>query len=171
MEGFNIDNYLRISLTDVVLVMISTALIILIARKFFWSKLVAFIEKRQALIQDNIDSSFEIKKEAQDLKDRYADQMKEAGNQAHQLLEEARDQASIEKKKILNEAQVEAARIREKANEDIEKEKAKASQAMKEAISDVAMDVAKKLVKKEIDEKTTNQYVDDFIRQTGETKW
>ena len=35
MDGFNIDNYLRISLTDDVLVCISTFLIVLIAKKFF----------------------------------------------------------------------------------------------------------------------------------------
>ena len=43
MDAFTIENYLRISLTDVILVMISTILIVLIAKKFFWSKLVAFV--------------------------------------------------------------------------------------------------------------------------------
>ena len=65
MDSFNIDNYLRISLTDVVLVCISTFLIVLIAKKFFWDKLLAYIQKRQDMIQDNIDSSVKIKEEAQ----------------------------------------------------------------------------------------------------------
>ena len=39
MIDFNIDNYLRISLTDVVLVCISTFLIVMFAKKFFWDKL------------------------------------------------------------------------------------------------------------------------------------
>ena len=65
MDGFNIDNYLRISLTDVVLVCISTFLIVMIAKKFFWDKLLTLISKRQALIQENIDSSVQLKKEAE----------------------------------------------------------------------------------------------------------
>ena len=40
MIDFNIDNYLRISLTDVVLVCISTFLIVMFAKKFFWDKLL-----------------------------------------------------------------------------------------------------------------------------------
>ena len=40
MIDFNIDNYLRISLTDVVLVCISTFLIVMFAKKFFWGKLL-----------------------------------------------------------------------------------------------------------------------------------
>ena len=62
MDGFNIDNYLRISLTDVVLVCISTFLIVMIAKKFFWDKLLTLISKRQALIQENIDFFCTIKK-------------------------------------------------------------------------------------------------------------
>ena len=52
MIDFNIDNYLRISLTDVVLVCISTFLIVMFAKKFFWDKLLTLIQKRQDLIQE-----------------------------------------------------------------------------------------------------------------------
>lgn len=45
MIDFNIDNYLRISLTDVVLVCISTFLIVMFAKKFFWEKLLTLIQK------------------------------------------------------------------------------------------------------------------------------
>ena len=38
MIDFNVSNYLRISLTDVVMVLISTGLIILFAKHFFWIK-------------------------------------------------------------------------------------------------------------------------------------
>ena len=100
MDAFTIENYLRISLTDVILVMISTILIVLIAKKFFWSKLVAFVEKRQQLVQANIDSSLALKKEAEDLKDQYDKQIKSAGQEANVILENARAQATQEKKQI-----------------------------------------------------------------------
>ena len=67
MIDFNIDNYLRISLTDVVLVCISTFLIVMFAKKFFWEKLLTLIQKRQDLIQENIESSVAIKKRAEDV--------------------------------------------------------------------------------------------------------
>ena len=77
MDGFNIDNYLRISLTDVVLVCISTFLIVMIAKKFFWDKLLTLNFKRQALIQENIDSSVQLKKEAEDIKEQYVEKNEE----------------------------------------------------------------------------------------------
>ena len=39
---------------------------------------------------------------------------------------------------------------------------------MKEAISDVAIEAAKKLVDKEMDESTQRKFVDDFLAKAGD---
>ena len=170
MDGFNIDNYLRISLTDVVLVCISTFLIVMIAKKFFWDKLLTLISKRQALIQENIDSSVQIK-EAEDIKEQYVEKMKNAGKEAHSIIESARAEASEEKQQILQQTQNEVSRIKERAKEDIERDKRNAEKEMKDAISSVALEAAKKLVSKEMDEETQKKYIDDFIDKAGNSKW
>ncbi|MBM6677157.1 F0F1 ATP synthase subunit B [Faecalicoccus pleomorphus] len=171
MDAFTIENYLRISLTDVILVMISTILIVLIAKKFFWSKLVAFVEKRQQLVQANIDSSLALKKEAEDLKDQYDKQIMSAGQEANVILENARAQATQEKKQILSKAQQEAVLLKQKAQEDIEREKRNAQNSMKDAIGEVAVDVAKRFVADQMDEETQKKYVDDFISEAGDKSW
>jgi len=163
MDSFNIDNYLRISLTDVVLVCISTFLIVLIAKKFFWDKLLAYIQKRQDMIQDNIDSSVKIKEEAQSIKERYDEKMKNAGKEAHAILESARASAAQEKQQILNQTQDEVVRLKKQAQEDIERDKRNAQKDMKEAIGSVALEISKKLLKKEVDEQEQKKYIDDFI--------
>lgn len=171
MDSFNIDNYLRISLTDVVLVCISTFLIVLIAKKFFWDKLLAYIQKRQDMIQDNIDSSVKIKEEAQSIKERYDEKMKNAGKEAHAILESARASAAQEKQQILNQTQDEVIRLKKQAQEDIERDKRNAQKDMKEAIGSVALEISKKLLKKEVDEQEQKKYIDDFIDEAGSAKW
>ena len=140
MDSFNIDNYLRISLTDVVLVCISTFLIVLIAKKFFWDKLLAYIQKRQDLIQHNIDSSVQIKQEAQDIKDQYDEKMKNAGKEAHAILESARASAAQEKQQILEEAQHEVSRIKKQAQEDLEREKRNAEKDMVQVLPEFTLE-------------------------------
>lgn len=171
MDGFNIENYLRISLTDVILVLISTTIIVILAKKFFWDKLLAFVQKRQDMIQENIDASVQIKEEANQIKNQYDEKMKGAGKEAHAILESARAHANQEKQKILKETQDEVSRIKKQAQEDIEKEKRNAQKEMREAISDVAMEAAKRIVEKEMDEQTQRRFVDDFISQAGDKKW
>lgn len=169
--SFNIDNYLRINLQDMIMVLVSTALIILFAKHFFWDKIIALIEKRQALIQENIDSSVAIKAEAIDLKSQYDEKMKHAGQDAHQIIETARSSANEQKQEILVQAENEANRLKEKAQEDIERDRLKAEAQLKNAISDVAIEAAKKLVNKEMDDQTQRQFVDDFIAEVGESQW
>lgn len=104
MIDFNIDNYLRISLTDVVLVCISTFLIVMFAKKFFWEKLLTLIQKRQDLIQENIDSSVAIKKQAEDVKEQYDEKLRNVSQEAHTILVSARAHADQEKQQIIKEA-------------------------------------------------------------------
>ena len=104
MIDFNINNYLRISLTDVVLVCISTFLIVMFAKKFFWEKLLTLIQKRQDLIQENIDSSVAIKKQAEDVKEQYDEKLRNVSQEAHTILVSARAHADQEKQQIIKEA-------------------------------------------------------------------
>ena len=164
MIDFNIDNYLRISLTDVVLVCISTFLIVMFAKKFFWEKLLTLIQKRQDLIQENIDSSVAIKKQAEDVKEQYDEKLRNVSQEAHTILVSARAHAD-------KEANDEALRIKKNANEDIERQKRDAQKEMKKAISDVALSAASQLIKKEMDEETQKQFVEDFIEQAGDKQW
>lgn len=168
MVDFNIDNYLRISPTDVILVLISTALIILFAKHFFWDKLTAFIKKRQALIQENIDSSERLKQQALEEKAVYDRKMQDAGKEAHAMIEEAKAQASEEKAEILAAARTQADRIRQAAAEDIVREQRRAEKDMATAISSVALSAAEALVKKEADDSMRADFVADFIQQAQE---
>ena len=171
MIDFNIDNYLRISLTDVVLFCISTFLIVMFAKKFFWEKLLTLIQKRQDLIQENIDSSVAIKKQAEDVKEQYDEKLRNVSQEAHTILVSARAHADQEKQQIIKEANDEALRIKKNANEDIERQKRDAQKEMKKAISDVALSAASQLIKKEMDEETQKQFVEDFIEQAGDKQW
>lgn len=168
MVDFNVANYLRINLQDMIMTLISTILIVLFAKHFFWDKILAFVKKRQDLIQDNIDSSEDLKKAALAQKEKYDVQMQHAGQDAHVIIETARVNATQQKKKILDQANSEAARIKAKAQEDIDRDRLKAQDEMKEAISDVAIEAAKKLVDKEMDESTQRKFVDDFLAKAGD---
>ena len=170
MIDFNIDNYLRISLTDVVLVCISTFLIVMFAKKFFWGKLLTLIQKRQDLIQENINS-VAIKKQAEDVKEQYDEKLRNVSQEAHTIIVSARAHADQEKQQIIKEANDEALRIKKNANEDIERQKRDAQKEMKKAISDVALSAASQLIKKEMDEETQKQFVEDFIEQAGDKQW
>ena len=57
MDLINIDDYLRINVYDAILVLISTILIVLIVKKFFWNYVREYFDKRTAFIQSQLDET------------------------------------------------------------------------------------------------------------------
>lgn len=171
MVEFNIDNYLRISWQDVLLVCISTFIIVVVCKHFFWNKLLDFIAKRQQLIQDNINESTELKKEAMGIKDEYDAKLKGVGAEAAKIIDEAKREADLERTQIIDGAKKTAANMERAANEEIAREKLRAQDEMKTAITDVAMAAASQILSSEMDEQKQRQVVDQFLEQAGDEAW
>ncbi len=167
----NIDDYLRINVYDAVLVLISTLLIVFIVKKFFWKYVREYLEKRQAFIQEQLDESKENLKQSEQLKAQYEEKMANAREEASKLLASAKSAASKEASEIVSKAHENANAIKEKAALEIENEKVKVREQLKEEISEVAFLAAKKIVEKELDESTHKKYVEDFIEEAGEERW
>ncbi|WP_304684076.1 F0F1 ATP synthase subunit B [Ileibacterium valens] len=167
MINFTIENYLRISWQDVILVCISSLIIVLVCRKYFWSKLLTFIEKRQQLIQNNINDSERLKKEALEVKDQYDAKMRGAAEQASSIIDNAREQATLEKQQIIDAAQKQASHIEKSAHEEVEREKLEAQTQMRQAITEVAMAAAGQILSQELDEERQKKIIDDFIDSDG----
>ena len=167
----NIDDYLRINLYDAVLVLISTLLIVLIVKKFFWNYVRQYLEQRQAFIQSQLDESKANLQESEKLKTQYEEKMANAKQEALDLISAAKNTASREAGEIVSKVRDDAHAIKEKAEMEIEHEKAKVREQLKEEISEVAFLAARKIVEKELDESTHKKYVEDFIDEAGEQTW
>ena len=129
------------------------------------------MQKRQDFIQENIDASKQLKQEALSEKEAYDAKLKDVGKEAHSIIESAKVRAEEQKDEIIKDANNQAEHIKKKAQEEIERDKRNAQKEMREAISDVALEAAKQLVQKEMNEEIQKQFVQDFIDQAGDAKW
>lgn len=167
----NISNYLRINTTDMVMVLISTFLIVLICKKFFWNVLKDYLQKREDFIQSQLDESSSKLAESEKLKSEYEEKIRSAKTEAKQIIENAEMNAKEEANDIVDKAKKLAAATKEKAEQDIEYEKEKARKDMKQQISDVSFAIASKLMQEELTDETHKKYVDEFINEAGDDVW
>ncbi len=167
----NIDNYLRLNIQDAVMVLISTILIVLFVRKFFWKYVQDYLEARAAHIQSELDQSATNLQESEALKAQYEEKMAAVKSEAKEIISIAKDNAAKEASDIVAKAKENAMLTKERAAFEIENEKSKVREQMKEEISEVAFMAAKKVVGKELDEDTQKKYVEDFIEKAGEASW
>ena len=88
---------------------------------------------------------------------------------ASNILSTAQKTAQLQSESILKEASQQAAAIREKAEADIEQERQKAVNELKDEIGGIAMEIAGKVIEREISEKDHEKLIDEFIQNVGET--
>ena len=84
------------------------------------------------------------------------------------LLRDATVRAQKREEDILNEARSEAASIRAAAEADIAQERKKAVNDLKNEIGGMAVEIAGKVVEREINEADHQALIDEFIRNVGD---
>lgn len=169
--NIDITNYLRIDPVDMALVCISTLILCLIAKHFFWDTILDYFKAREDAIQEDINAGVKARSEGEEYKTQYELQMANIKSEAHEILEIAKKSAGAERKEMLAKAKDEAQGIKSKAMQDIEREKAHAQKQMKQTISDVAFEAAGRIIKKELNENDQQKYVDEFIEHAGDETW
>ena len=120
-------------------------------KKFLFKPVCAIIEKRRALADSQIQDAKKAKEEADAMKADYEAEMAKAKETANSILQNAQKDA--------------AARSEEA---DIAQEKKKAVNDIKNEIGGIAMDIAGKVIEREISEEDHKKLIDEFIENVGE---
>jgi F-type H+-transporting ATPase subunit b len=142
---------------------IATIILFLVLKRFVWQPINEYLEKRQDLIVDELESATAAKNEAENMKQEYAADLKNAKDEANKIIENSRMQAKEEKDKILSSAEKEAAYKIKKAEQEIETNKAKVEAELKSQVVDIALMAAEKIVNKNIDNNQNRELIDKFI--------
>ena len=108
------------------------------------------------------------KEEADAMKKEYEQNMLDAKDKANQIVTSAQKTAAIQSEEILKEAADQAAAIKAKAEKDIAQEKRKAVNEVKNEIGGIAMEIAGKVIQREISEEDHAKLIDEFISNVGE---
>ena len=171
------DEFLRIIgfdwqlLHDAVLTGINIFILFFALSSLLFNPARAFLEKRRQKIAGDLAEAADNKKTAQELKAEYESKLKEINKEADMILAEARKKAMIKETDILDEARAEAARIIERANRQVELERKKALDDMKQEIVSIASLMAGKVVASSIDVKVQDSLIDETLKEMGESTW
>lgn len=130
-----------------------------------------FLEKRRKKIADELEQADLDQKSAAEMKAEYDAKLKAVNKEADAILEEARRKAKRREAEILDEARAEAARIVERAGKEIELERKKALDEMKQEVVSIASLMAGKVVAASIDTKVQDALIDETLKEMGENTW
>ena len=140
----------------------------LLIKKFLIGPVTAVMEKRRTQANALMKDATDAKEAAETLKADYEKTMADARAEANELVQSTSRAAAKRSEEIVNEAREQAARLRQKADEDIERQRRQAVTEAKTEIGSIAMDIASKVVEREIKEKDHEALIEEFIRNVGE---
>mgnify|MGYP003588545485 CR=1 FL=1 len=141
---------------------------LLIFKKLLLEPVRKVLAERKAKADSEIGDAQKLRAEAEAMKAEYEKNMAEAKAEANSIVTSAQKTATARSEQIVGEARNAAANIKRKAEEDIALERKKAINEVKDEIGGMAMDIASKVVEREIDQKDHQELIDEFIRNVGE---
>ena len=136
-------------------------------KKFLFKPINEILQKRKELADKEIREAREAQDEANSLKVQYEDSLTNAHAEAAKIVSDAQKEAETKAETIVRDAEQQANTIKAKASADIEQEKKKAINEAKDEIGSLAMEIAGKVVEKEISEADHKKLIDDFITKVG----
>ncbi len=136
-------------------------------KKLLFKPVKNMIDSRQKEVDDMYSEAEEARSSAIEMKAEYDKRIAEAEAESEQILRTAQRKAQLKEEDILKEASLEAARIRERAEGEIELEKKRMLTEIKDEVSDMAIGIATAVIGREISEKEHEQLIDTFIDELG----
>ena len=141
---------------------------LVIFKKFLLKPIRQVIADRKAKADSEIADAQKLRTEAEAMKAEYEQNLQNARTEANQIVSAAQKTATARSEEIVGEARAQAAALKQKAEADIAQERKKAVNEVKDEIGGIAMEIASKVVEREISEKNHKDLIDEFIKNVGE---
>ena len=141
---------------------------LVIFKKFLLNPVKNVIAERKAKADSQIADATKLRTEAEAMKAEYEQNLKNARAEANEIVANAQKTATARGEEIVGEARAQAAALKQKAEADIAQERKKAVNEVKDEIGGIAMEIASKVVEREISEKDHKDLIDEFIKNVGE---
>ena len=156
---------------DTLIMAVNVFLIFFILSYLVFNPARKMLSGRREKVEADIASAEQDKKDADALKKEYEARLSQADDEVEEILSQARRKALRNEAEIVAEAKEEAARLMNRADLEIERERRKALEGMKQEIIDIAGAMAQKAVAEKMDVDIQEELLNDTLKEMGEDTW
>lgn len=135
--------------------------------KFLMPKIQEASQKRTNRIQGDLDAAEQAKADAQGILDEYQRQLADAKNESNRIIEEARQAADQLRRDLMQRAEAEAAELRQRTQAEITAAQDRAMADLQARVADLAIELAEKVVERNLDRDTNAQLINSYIQQVS----
>ncbi len=149
--------------------LLNLVIIFLILKKFLFKPVTRVVSAREEMVRGKMQEAEDAKAAAEEDRAAYAARLRNAEEDAAEVIRRATVSANRTSDEMLADAQRRVSTMLRKADEDIAQERKRALAELKGEVSDISMIIAEQVVSREINEEDHRALIDTFIREVGET--
>jgi ATP synthase F0, B subunit len=158
---------MEINPSTLIATIINFIILFAVLKYFFFEKVQAIIEERENLINEKLDYADEEAEKARMMAIENERMLKNAREEGKLITERHKQKAEKVYEEIVNEANQEAKIIIERAKVEINREKEKVEDNLKREAIELAIELSKKVIEKNIDEEKNRELIGEFITKVG----
>ena len=159
---------ISVNIWQILISLINLLILFLLLKKFLFKPVQHMMTTRQAQVDQVYEDADKSLQSANQMKQEYEQRLSNARDEADTLVKNATATAQQRGDQLLSEAQQQASRLRQKAEEEIEQQKKQMLNEVRQDISGLAVDIASKVIEREINQGDYDAFVDEFIRNVGD---
>lgn len=158
-------------LADASLMIIAMFFLFMFASHFLFNPVRKMLQDRQDKIKGELEQAAADQKSAQESRKLYEEKLAAAGKEAEAILTDARKRGMENEARIVAEAKEEAAKIVDRARVEAELEKKKMADEVKREMIAVASVMAAKIVAANIDANAQHELIEETLKEIGDSTW
>lgn len=161
-------DFLSIDVGTILFTLINTGLIFLVFKLVLFKRVDEILQKRQQEVTATYQKADDALVSANSDKEKYAQAIAGAKEEASAIVSRAEKLAQKQGDSMIAKAREEAQAVRDKASRETEREKNLAKIELQGEISELAMELARKIMEKEINQADHERLIDDFLQELGD---
>jgi F-type H+-transporting ATPase subunit b len=138
---------------------------LLILRKYAWPAITQALEKRQGMIEESIDTAERARAESAELLEEYRARLREARDQAEEIIARARKAGEVHERESVEEAKARREELLEQTRRDIEAETRRAIQEIRSEVADLTILATEKVTRKTLDDDDQKRLVEEALSE------
>jgi F-type H+-transporting ATPase subunit b len=133
--------------------------------KLAFPRIAEALDKRQKAIEESIETSERVRKDAEKLLEEYRERLAEARGQADDIVARARKTAEAHENEVLAEAKGKREEMMEQTRRDIEAETRRAIQEIRKEVADLTVAATEKVTRKSLTEEDQKRLVEEALSE------
>ena len=154
-------------LSEIIVGAIAFGIVFAFMTRWAIPRLNKILEERRHKIQGELEGAEAARREAEAELARYREQLANAREEANRIIEEGRKTAEQLRADLQARAEQEATATVARATEEIRAERDRVLRELSAQVGQIAVELAERVVEKELDKKTQQNLIDEFIEQVS----